>query len=221
MSRKTCSKLNCGRVQAYARYKSCVVHIEYFRSLPDALPHTPPLKIDWTVIQRCPTCTRTMKPRDGRVEAQVFYGANGKCKGCSGKRVSTKDRVRFPANFDEQGQTCVSCKRYYKFAQFGKQPSVKSGHNTTCMRCLTLKGHGITLEIYETLLEAQGYKCAICQSSSDFLLHVDHDHSCCDKAKGCKNCVRGLLCSGCNLGIGIFKENKIILESAINYLERG
>ena len=41
--------------------------------------------------------------------------------------------------------------------------------------------------------------------------HTDHDHLT-DK-------VRGLLCSQCNMGLGSFKDNKLILFNAIKYLE--
>jgi hypothetical protein len=32
--------------------------------------------------------------------------------------------------------------------------------------------------------------------------------------------LRGLLCSGCNLGVGIFKDDPALLYAAISYLEK-
>ena len=54
----------------------------------------------------------------------------------------------------------------------------------------------MTLEDYEALLERQGHACAICERPYDYLrpLHVDHDHG--------TSHVRGLLCAGCNTGLG-------------------
>jgi len=61
--------------------------------------------------------------------------------------------------------------------------------------------YGITIEDYNTLLTQQGEKCAICgkhQSEFNYPLHIDHDHK--------TGKVRGLLCSGCNTGLGHFEK---------------
>ncbi len=42
--------------------------------------------------------------------------------------------------------------------------------------------------------------------------HIDHDHS--------TGKVRGLLCSCCNTGIGMFKDNPDVLDRAAFYLVR-
>jgi hypothetical protein len=64
--------------------------------------------------------------------------------------------------------------------------------------------YGITLEEYETMHAAQGGGCAACGKppAGKHGLYVDHDHSCCPGLKGCRNCVRGLLCAGCNSALG-------------------
>lgn len=62
-------------------------------------------------------------------------------------------------------------------------------------------------------------KCGICGtlSNGNREFHIDHDHSCC---RGCDKCVRGLLCGGCNHGLGNFRDRIDIMESAISYLRR-
>lgn len=65
-------------------------------------------------------------------------------------------------------------------------------------------------------------KCGICGTSDpggrDF--HIDHDHACCAApGASCGQCVRGLLCAACNLGLGMFKDSPALLERAIEYLE--
>lgn len=73
--------------------------------------------------------------------------------------------------------------------------------------------YGITPEQYQTLLAVQKGRCAICGSTDPGpkrRMCVDHDH----KTKK----VRGLLCSPCNLAIGLMKENFILFRSAIAYL---
>ena len=71
------------------------------------------------------------------------------------------------------------------------------------------KCYKITLAEYDTMLEAQGGGCAICGKAGD--LHVDHNHS--------TSQIRGLLCHGCNTGIGLLTESAATLSSAIAYLE--
>ncbi len=59
--------------------------------------------------------------------------------------------------------------------------------------------------------------CMIC-GTTDGVMVVDHDHSCCPGAKTCGNCVRGALCSDCNLGLGVFRDDVDKLRKAIEYL---
>jgi predicted HNH restriction endonuclease len=54
--------------------------------------------------------------------------------------------------------------------------------------------YGMTTEEYDTMLNAQGGRCAICgESPLRRRLHVDHDHE--------TGRVRGLLCSRCNTAL--------------------
>jgi len=72
---------------------------------------------------------------------------------------------------------------------------------------------------YEAKLLAQGGACSIC-GNADGRLVIDHDHECCPGEYSCGKCHRGLLCAGCNKGLGFFRDNPETLKSAINYLER-
>jgi len=72
--------------------------------------------------------------------------------------------------------------------------------------------YGITPEDFKQMFEAQQGKCAICNEEPKTKrgLHVDHDH---ETGK-----VRGLLCHGCNVALGSFKEDVTLLNKAIEYL---
>lgn len=74
---------------------------------------------------------------------------------------------------------------------------------------------GITPERYEEMLAAQNGVCAICGSPepgrSSPYFHVDHCHD--------TGVVRALLCNGCNLGLGHFKDDISRLEGAVAYLK--
>lgn len=75
--------------------------------------------------------------------------------------------------------------------------------------------YGITEETYEQMLLKQQYSCAICSSpASSFAKRLDVDH-CHTTGK-----VRGLLCPQCNKGLGLFKDNSVVLQTAIDYLKK-
>lgn len=80
--------------------------------------------------------------------------------------------------------------------------------------------HGITLEQYERLFDAQNGLCAICQrpevrvdmkTNRPYRLAVDHCHN--------GNVIRGLLCSPCNLSLGALDDSPALLRRAAEYLE--
>lgn len=85
-----------------------------------------------------------------------------------------------------------------------------------------LKRFNITVDKFNELLVLQGGGCAICGTVLNSLqtsrLSVDHDHKCCPGTYSCGECIRGLLCTNCNSGLGHFKDNPNLLTSAINYL---
>jgi hypothetical protein len=67
------------------------------------------------------------------------------------------------------------------------------------------------------LLEVQEHRCALCGIQFDNARkstkpHVDHNHE--------TRLVRGLLCLGCNVGLGYFKDNIAVLQKAIEYLKK-
>lgn len=86
----------------------------------------------------------------------------------------------------------------------------------------TIKGmYGITMEEFDAILASQGGGCAICGVASERngkRLAVDHDHSCCPGKKSCGKCVRAILCSPCNIGLGLFKEDAELLVKAAKLL---
>lgn len=79
------------------------------------------------------------------------------------------------------------------------------------------KYYNLSIEAYEAILLSQGQVCAICREHQESYT-VDHDHSCCSGEITCGNCIRGLLCHGCNRGIGQLKDDITKLQNAINYL---
>ena len=74
---------------------------------------------------------------------------------------------------------------------------------------------GMTQEEWNTLFSTQGNKCAICGSTTpgrkDKHWCLDHDHK--------TGRPRGILCNGCNMGLGNFKDNRDNLAAAVEYLK--
>ncbi len=73
--------------------------------------------------------------------------------------------------------------------------------------------YGLSIEQYDALHKDQEGKCKICDSEESRGkggFHVDHCH---ETGK-----VRGLLCTSCNMMLGLVKDNKETLMKAIEYL---
>lgn len=80
--------------------------------------------------------------------------------------------------------------------------------------------YGVTMAQIAEHLAAQGGTCKICRTalSMDKLgqrkregkPHVDHCHT--------TGAFRGILCTNCNIGIGMFRDNPLALSNAIKYL---
>lgn len=84
-----------------------------------------------------------------------------------------------------------------------------------------LTRYGITGEQRQKIYDEAGGCCALCGENSDLdNMALDHDHSCCPGRTTCGNCVRGLICRGCNLGLGYFKDDVRKLRLAIDYLQK-
>ena len=78
--------------------------------------------------------------------------------------------------------------------------------------------HGIAYDKLMHMHKEQDYKCLICKETVERLF-VDHDHSCCQGVYSCGKCIRGLLCTHCNRGLGAFRDNIEYLKAAIDYLD--
>ena len=126
---------------------------------------------------------------------------------------------------------CRRCNIPKPLSSFGLHPDTRDGRQSNCLSCgkeLTKafraktgyrrkrslqKLYGITIEDYNNMFAAQQGKCAICgrhQSEFDRIFVVDHDHT--------TGVVRGLLCSRCNNGLGMFQDSTKLLVEAIRYL---
>lgn len=131
---------------------------------------------------------------------------------------------------------CSKCQKYDVNDNFPNAKKGPNGKSWWCKSCVKKhavgksnimilynkqKNYGISEKEYLELLEKQGGVCAICGDPETKiyrgkvgLLTVDHDHQ--------DGHVRGLLCSVCNSGLGMFKDDIHLLKKAVDYLlEKG
>jgi hypothetical protein len=108
---------------------------------------------------------------------------------------------------------CLDC-----FSKSGNEWSKKNSAKSAIhkRRHHLMRKFGITLEEYDSLLAHQDNKCAICRGPlkdpRGHAPHIDHEHG---TVK-----VRGILCHGCNNGLGNFADNPTALRNAALYIER-
>jgi hypothetical protein len=105
-------------------------------------------------------------------------------------------------SFEPKQAVCRDCR--LPLAHLG--PSIQRKH-------ASLKRYGLTYDQYVRLVVAQQGLCAICRKRPRYALAVDHDHQ--------TGKVRGLLCHGCNIGIGNLKDSVDVLDRARAYLIAG
>jgi len=116
---------------------------------------------------------------------------------------------------------CKPCRHMYYIANKIKRDAYAKEWarlNPERVRATQRKTHlknnyGMTCETYAALANKQKHKCAICEIKlTQNKLHVDHCHK--------TGRVRGLLCGGCNRGLGLFKDSVKALSKAIVYLKK-
>lgn len=138
-------------------------------------------------------------------------------------------------------RVCKVCNQTKPFTEFKPDPTCANGYRHICLVCFrkqqSERYHGIkhdpecrarivasrrkwdlkskyaiTEQEYDALLTAQGGACLLCgNQNGSKRLAVDHCHN--------TSKVRGLLCTNCNVGIGMFRHDPELLEKAKNYLK--
>ena len=133
------------------------------------------------------------KKKEARRKKQYYIDNKEKCIG------------RDKAYYENNKEKCITKDKEYYMENKDKYKKRYEKYR--------IKQYGITIEEYNTIFETQDGCCAICgahQSALKNKLCIDHDHE--------TDEVRGLLCSSCNKGLGIFKDDTNALQKAIEYL---
>lgn len=111
------------------------------------------------------------------------------------------------------GDRAYRLRKKERKAEWANSRSPMTEERRAYNRKLRLKKYGISEQELENLLIRQNNRCQICKEpfeGGDY--KIDHCHK--------TNKVRGLLCVTCNLGVGQFKDSKILLTNVVAYLDR-
>lgn len=128
------------------------------------------------------------------------------------KREDIKEwRKKNPEKLKEQKK-----RNYYKYQERAKQRSAEWYYkNKDRSRNAALqRKYGISLEDFDQLRKDQNYSCFLCNTHEEERkqsLVVDHNHN--------TGQARRLLCTSCNVGIGMLKDSPDLLRKAAEYLE--
>lgn len=150
-------------------------------------------------------------------------------------------------NRDEQGRKeCATCEKWLTEEEFGFSSRSLDNLRRECKVCRAAdarrrganksrgekreswlrRRYGVTPEWFDRTFESQKESCACCGTSNPGPRgwQLDHDHSCCNSVGAetiCGKCLRGILCSRCNLTLGVVNDSVELLQKMQDYLRRG
>jgi hypothetical protein len=121
------------------------------------------------------------------------------CKNCG-----SKDSKVYTDNYGRH-RKCLPCSRIHAKESHKRnyKPHPRVRHSSNELRKRRL----------EKVLEGRPLECAICHEKLEVnrYAHIDHDHK--------TGKIRGVLCMYCNHGLGSFRDSKVFLRRAIQYLK--
>ena len=151
------------------------------------------------------------------------------CKKC-GEVKEVSEFYDHKTTKDGKALTCKKCQltKNYEWKKRNKEKVYKAQKrwaslnkekiNAYRLKSYLKQRYGVTVEWYETTLAKQKGVCAICSCSAselrgnDTSFCVDHCHT--------TGQPRALLCHKCNTGIGMLKDNPILVARAWTYLQQ-
>lgn len=181
-------------------------------------------------MKKCSKCKRKLKLTSFSSNKYKADGKDHYCRSCrSDAGVDSHNRFKPGKRCKIEG--CVEpyyakeyCKLHYTRNWRGTKYRSKAKSPTYLRKPEMLKFmYGLTLSQYKLMLKNG---CNICgDHGSVSSLQIDHDHSCCNSARSCGGCVRGVLCSRCNSIMSWYDKNNLrdnhpLIPSIEKYLEK-
>lgn len=189
------------------------------------------LNIHLDTTKKCSKCQNTKKMSEFYKSSKETDGYKSCCKSCCRKDRKELHKKRKDIYLSQSDpRMCNFCKIIKDISEYYVDYTRKDGVDINCKKCsnklkykknkdnplykkLTKKSYlkikfGITPEEYSILKEKSGGVCAICNQNKELCL--DHDHI--------TGKIRSMLCSHCNMAVGLFEENPQYLLNAVDYL---
>lgn len=175
--------------------------------------------------KRCSKCGKEKLVTDFHKKGN---GRRASCKECIQVWFRNRYREEHPVvarhryeNSTGDAKWCPYCRQLKPLEDFATSRKLALGRSCWCKACdrakHLLRTYNMTPADYTELLESQSGKCAICGTTSSGgrykkYFHVDHEHT--------TGRLRGLLCSRCNISIGKFNDDSVLLQKAADYLKQ-
>ncbi len=196
---KTCMFEGCSRVAASARY--CVAHRKQIKR-----------EVRLSAIPR-------------REDKERVTGPGTQCSvGSCGSEIASRGMCQAHYRLWKLGKPVTDLATPVPCDGCGSDFVRRDRRTRYCHTCLPIstkmRSYGLEARDWYRLLDVQGGACAICGDIEVSRFHVDHDHDCCAGDRSCGRCVRGLLCHGCNIALGGFRDDPVTLVMATVYLQR-
>lgn len=171
--------------------------------------------------KRCAIC-KLAKPLDEfRKRSQGRNGRGAWCNDCCAER-SHQYRLDNLEHCRKQGRDGHKRRRFGDPDYYRNNHAREAEGDPDYYRRNGLRSNfRMTLEEFEARVTAQGGVCAVCckPPRPGRRLEVDHDHDCCPGSRSCGECIRDLLCSGCNGGTGIVDNPELLRKKAAYLLD--
>ena len=162
-------------------------------------------------MKRCAGCGGVKKATEYHRNRTAKDGLHPRCKECRKAELDTPRAKSYRKEYYRKNKNAhkEALRRWYR-----ENPEKVAEHRLWTH-------YRITPAEYEAILVRQGGRCAVCGATEPGgagRWHVDHDHGCCATVRSCGECVRGLLCTRCNVGMGMFGDSPVMLLRAAEYL---
>ncbi len=158
------------------------------------------------IEKKCSKCKEIKNVSEFSKDKYIKDGYTCRCKKCRNEHYNS-----YYEKYPEKAKLKNDEQKDNRFKFYNSDVGIESSRRAHLKRMFN-----ITLEKYNIMLAEHNGVCAICGEPEVYyrnkVLCVDHDHKT-DK-------IRGLLCNRCNRSLGLLKDDKNLLISAINYLTK-
>ncbi len=160
-------------------------------------------------MKKCNRCKIEKQIESFAKNSRNKDGKQNTCKACHSELYIERSS-RYEKNFSVPDfKKCNDCNLILPSNDFYQSSKRSDGLYSYCKDCSNLRTKastfGLTIESLKQKLSEQPI-CEVCGSSQKLV--IDHDHSCCPGKGSCGECIRGILCTSCNLAEGHIKNSQ-------------